>query len=222
MVDPTQALGIYPPSALMPKSPTALEAALAFPPDPIPSILLGGSINLLAGASGVGKTAFLSRFLWDLVQGRPVFKRQPNPIPKVVILSIDRSWQQSSSAWYRLAGWQDDQLAHYCLQDDLTLDLNRLRIRAQRISLFRYMLDQVAPLPFGSLVVTDPIAPFLGGNLMDYDACMVACTQLRRVCRERGITIIGTAHASKQKNDSKPGRIIKTSISYLPRKKAGH
>lgn len=174
-----------------------------FPPDPIPLILLGGSVNLFAGAPGVGKTAFLARFLRSLYLGHPVFGRQPNPIPKIVVISIDRSWHQSSQLWYRLAGWTDEELSHYCLQDDLEFDLTKLRQKGNRLPLLKHALSKLGNLPLGTLVVIDPIAPFLGGNLMDYDSCMVACTMLRRLCRERGFTLLGVAHSSKQKNDKK-------------------
>ena len=172
-----------------------------YPPAPIPSVLLGGSINLLAGAPNVGKTAFLAGFLKRIRDGALVFGRQPSPLPKIAILSVDRSWHQSSKLWYDLSGWPD--IPHYCLQDDMAFPVEQLRLKWKRIEVLKAALKALEPLPFGSLVVIDPIAPFLGGNLLDYDACMVACTQIRRLCRERGITVIGVAHASKQKNDKK-------------------
>lgn len=178
----------------------AAKSQVAFPPDPIPKIILGGSVNLLAGASGVGKTAFLSGFLKKIRDGAPVFGRLPNAPTKVGILSIDRSWHQSSKLWYDLAGWED--VPHYCLQDDDSFKIERLAQRTARMTIFKECLDRLN-LPFGGLAVIDPIAPFLGGSLLDYDACMVACTRIRRECRTRGITVVGVAHAGKQKGDKK-------------------
>ena len=34
-------------------------------------------------------------------------------------------------------------------------------------------------VPPGTIVYVDPLAPFLGGNLNDYDACATACVKLR-------------------------------------------
>jgi hypothetical protein len=178
-----------------------VPAPIIYPPAPIPQVLLGGSINLLAGPPNVGKTAFLANFLKRIRDGQPVFGRQPNPIPLIAILSVDRSWHQSSQLWYDLAGWPD--IRHYCLQDDESFPIDLLRQRFKRIQVLKMALDRLGEVPFGTLVNVDPIAPFLGGNLLDYDACMVACTEIRRICRSRGITIIGTAHAGKQKNDKK-------------------
>lgn len=172
-----------------------------FPPDPIPRILLGGSVNLLAGMPGVGKSAFLAWFLVRMRDGLEIFGHRPTTIAKMAIVSVDRSWHQSSQLWLELAGFGD--IAHYCLQDDMEFVVDRLENKRGRMQILREALDRLTPLPFGSLVVVDPIAPFLGGNLLDYDACMVACTKIRRVCRERGITIIGVSHAGKQKNDKK-------------------
>ena len=175
-----------------------------YPPDVIPKILLGGSVNLLAGASGVGKTALLASMMVKLRDNQPVFGRQPNPVPRIGVLSIDRSWAQSSAHWYRLAGWED--IPHYCIQDDQSFNIDLLGNRSKRLDILKRCLDQLDRLyglPFGSLIIIDPAAAFLGGNLMDYDACMVACSKLRRLALQRGVTFIGAVHASKQKNNKK-------------------
>lgn len=174
-----------------------------FPPDPIPGIILGGSVNLFASPPNTGKTALMATVTRALFLGQPVFGHQPNPIPKICVISLDRSWHQSSQLWYQLAGWKDVELAHYCLQDDLEFDVKRLMQKTRRMEVLRYALSKLGDLPVGTLILIDPITPFLGGNLMDYDACLVACTLLRRLCRELGITIIGISHAGKQKNDKK-------------------
>lgn len=168
----------------------------AYPPDPIPRILLGGSINLLAGASGVGKTALLATLLRQLRDREPIFGHPTNPVTTIGMLSLDRSWHQSSQLWFDLAGFPDIQ--RYCLQDDDAFNVDRLEFKRQRMQILKDCLDTLA-LPWGSLLAVDPISAFLGGNLLDYDACMVACTRIRKLCRQRGLTIIGLAHAGKQK-----------------------
>lgn len=174
-----------------------------FPPDPIPEILLGGSVNLLASPPNTGKTAFLSTFLRKLYLGEEVYGERPNKVPQIAIISVDRSWHQSSQRWFQLAGWAEADLRYYCLQDDLEFDVKKLLQKNRRMEILRHALKQLGPLPIGTLLLIDPITPFLGGNLMDYDACLVGCTLLRRLCREFGFTIIGVCHAGKQKNDKK-------------------
>lgn len=160
-------------------------------------------MNLLAGPPNVGKTAFLAWFLRQIYLGTPIFGMQPNPVPRIGVISMDRSWRQSTSRWYRLAGWEEGELAHYCLQDDRTYNIAQLAARNRRMDVLKHCLDKLGDLPFGSLVTVDPIAPFMGGNLLDYDSCLVACTLIRRLCYDRGLTLFGIAHASKQKNDKK-------------------
>lgn len=172
-----------------------------FPPDPIPRIILGGSVNLFAGAPGSGKTALLAGLLRKLRDGEPIFGHLPNPVPKIAVLSIDRSWAQSSKLWFDLAGFPE--IPYYCLQDDLSFDPAQLEHKRLRMKILRDCIEKLLPLPFGSFLSIDPIAPFLGGNLNDYDTCMVACTRLRRLAREYGITILGSSHAGKQKGDKK-------------------
>lgn len=171
---------------------TVANSSLArqvFPPDPLPSIILGGSVNLLAGVPGVGKTALLAWILTRFRDRLPLFGRLPNPVPKIAFLSVDRSWQQSSRAWFELVGYSD--IVQYSLQDDMEFDVDRLEHRRNRMKIFNESLDKLEPFPLGTLVIVDPIAPFLGGNLLDYDACMVACARIRRSCLRRGITLIG-------------------------------
>lgn len=169
-----------------------------FPPDPLPIILPGASVNLLAGAPGVGKTALLAGLLTAFRDQRPVFGHTPAALPKIAIICADRSWDQSTSEWFRRVGYTD--LPAYSLLDDENFNVRRLRQKQQRIDILQEAINHLE-LPWGSLLVVDPLALFLGGNLNDYDACGVACAEIRQVCRRRGLTVIGTAHSSKQKAD---------------------
>jgi len=169
-----------------------------YPPDPLPPVLLGGSVNILAGAPGAGKSAFFAQMAVALREGQPFYGRQPAPIPFQGVISADRSWVQSTSKWFEAIGWPD--IPAYSLQDDDKFAISSLRKRENRITIFLHCLDRLAP-PWGGLVYVDPIALFLGGNLNDYDACMVACMEIRRLAKTRGVTILGLAHAGKQRND---------------------
>jgi hypothetical protein len=174
------------------------EFELPRPPDPIPHILPSCSVNLLAGASGVGKSALLAGLATRFRDQRPIFGHAVAPSPKQAVICTDRSWY-STAEWFRRAGYPD--IPFYSLQDDRKFRKARLRKKQDRILVFSHCLEQLEPLPPGSIVFVDPAAMFLGGNLLDYDTCMVACSEMREICQALGITVIGAVHSSKQKAD---------------------
>mgnify|MGYP001558337343 CR=1 FL=1 len=177
----------------MPDDPTALLSCQA-PYSPLPLILPAGGISLLAGGSGIGKTAFLATFLRNLREGRPIFGRQPASIPTVGVVNTDRGWVEGAGEWFKRAGYAD--IPFYSLIDDATFNPKKLRKKWERTDLLFECVDKLK-LPPHSVVATDPIALFLGGNLMDYDACAVACCEIRRKLIDRTLTMIATAHAKK-------------------------
>lgn len=166
-------------------------------PDPLPGVITYGSLNLLAGASGVGKTCLLAWFLTQLRDGCPVFGRKPNTPVKLGYIGADRG-AGTARYWLDKAGYAD--IAFYSLADDDAFNTQRLRSKIHLIKILGECLDRLE-LPPGSLAAVDPVALFMGGNLNDYMNCALACLEMRRECRRRQITMIGTAHASKQKND---------------------
>lgn len=181
--------------------PEAVSASQAVPPqDPLPGVIEHASVNLLAGASGVGKTCLTSWLLTRFRDNLPIFGHQPNPIPKIAYLCADRGWS-STRQWFVRAGFPD--VSHYSLTDDLSFEPGRLEQKRQLVPVLRESLAKLNPLPPGSLVVVDPIALFMGGNLNDYQSCAVSLVRIRRICLELQITILGLCHASKQKNDRK-------------------
>lgn len=172
-----------------------------FPPDPLFPILLGGTVNVFAGASGTGKTALLASWAKAFRDGTPICGYQPGDISGgIYLISADRSYVQSTKRWFELAGWGD--IPCYSLQDDLTFNMQRLRKRADRVDILKYCLDKLQVQP-KSVTLIDPLGLFLGGNLLDYDTCLVACSEIRRIAQTRQTTMIGLAHASKQIADPK-------------------
>lgn len=177
-------------------------AGKKLPPDPLPPIWLGGTVNLLAGASGTGKTALIASWAAAMRDGLPINGYDPGPIAGVGVVSADRSFQQSTRRWFALAGFPD--IPHYSIQDDLTFDLGQMLKKdvQHRVGLFERCLHQLA-LPPSSIVVAEPIADWLGGNILDYDGCSGACRLIRRLCQKLELTLIGIAHAAKQLADPK-------------------
>jgi hypothetical protein len=175
--------------------------ALDYPPDPIPEIIPGGGISIIAGASGIGKTALLAWIATRFRDHAPLFGHPTGAIPEQVMLAIDRSWIQSTSKWFEAVGYPE--IRAYSPLDDTSFKPTSMRNKNNRLALLRSMLDKFTPLAAGSLVYIDPLAPFLGGNLNDYDACATACMEIRELARQRRITVIGTAHTAKLKADPK-------------------
>lgn len=192
--------------ASLPKSPTRCQAptpTILIPappclPDVIPFYLPGGGLSLLAGAPGVGKTALLAGILRDLRDGRLIFGRQPIRLPGIGIINADRTWSKGCGLWFERAGYPE--IKHYSLADDTEFNAKRLRKKFERTDLFASLADRLE-LPPGSLLNVDPVSLFLGGNLLDYDTCLVACHEIRAYLRMRQYTLIGTAHSAKLKQN---------------------
>lgn len=183
-------------------------SAQSLSPGPLEPVFLAGSVNLLAGSSGAGKTALLALLARTLRAKQAVFGVQPAAVPYMAYVGVDKSWKRSSSKWFALEGIPD--LKHYALSDDTTFRKSRLRTKNDRTAIFRECLAKVTPdgrqFPPGALVFFDPIAPFLGGNLIDYDTCAVAAMELREVLGEMGFpAVLGAVHGGKMKIDKKQG-----------------
>lgn len=174
--------------------------AAGYPDDPLYPILMGGSVNLLAGAPGTGKTALMADMMARFRDGRPIFGRTPVPLAGLGVISADRSWEKSSSYWFILAGIPE--IAHYSLLDDLDFDPRRLRNTQDRVAILEHCFKKLN-LPPQSLILVDPLSLFLGGKLNDYDTCAVYCMQIQRLARKYQYTLIGLAHAGKQQADTK-------------------
>jgi hypothetical protein len=192
--------------AAAPTTPTELQElrrhrAADYPPDPLPEIIPGGGISLIAGASGIGKTAFLAWWATRFRDHSTIFGHQTTKVPEQVILAVDRSWIQSTSRWFEAVGYPE--IRAYSPLDDATFRPSQMRRKDRRIDMLKAFLDKLNPIAPHTLVYVDPIAPFLGGNLNDYDSCATACMEIREIARERRLTIIGTAHTAKLKADPK-------------------
>jgi hypothetical protein len=188
-------------------APTPTYALRALSPteargDLIPGILPNG-ISLLAGAPGAGKTTLISSWALGFRDNQPILGHQPRPTPFVGVLATDRSWE-SHSQWFSVAGWPD--IPHYSFQDDPALNWDRFLLRSELPALFLHGLKSLYPPdgpPPGSVIFADTVAMFIDGNLIDYKRTAVSLGHLNRICRQRRLCCIGTAHMAKQKADQK-------------------
>jgi len=157
-------------------------------------------VSLLSGAAGLGKTALLAGMAKAFREGRPVFGHQPTPIAEIGIIVTDRGWDRGARVWFERVGFPE--IRHYSMPDDPSFDPRCLRKKFDRTSRLGDFIDKLT-LPRRSLLFVDPIGLFLGGNLLDYDSCAVACHEIRVLLRNRGLTLIATAHSGKLKADKK-------------------
>jgi len=163
-------------------------------PDVIPYLLPGGGISILAGSPNVGKTALLATLVRDLRDQRLIFGHQPRALPGIGVINTDRGWAKGAGLWFARAGYGD--VVYYSLSDDRTFNMKRLRKRLDRTDILFSFIDGLF-LPPESLVYVDPISIFLGGNLLDYDACAIATGEIRAYLRERRLTMLAAAHSAK-------------------------
>jgi hypothetical protein len=168
--------------------------------DPLPGILPTGGISLLAGAPNVGKTSLLAGMLRSFRDGAAIFGRQPNPVSAIGYINADRGWDRGSGVWFERAGYPE--ITQYSMSDDEGFNPKRLRKKHERTDILAGFIDRLQ-LPAHALIVVDPLALFLGGNLLNYDDCAVACHEIRRYLQAKSYTMLATAHSAKIKSDKK-------------------
>ncbi len=170
-------------------------------PDLIPGIIPFGSITLLSGPPHRGKTALLATLLAKLLKGELLFDLPSAPPPVVGFICTDHKHQLNQSQWLSRAGILD-QVKLYSLRNDMDFQWKRLRDKDQRSAAFDDCIEKLQ-LPEGSLIIVDPVALFISAQLNDYHSVAIGLGMLDQVLQRRNLTMWGTAHTSKQTEDSK-------------------
>lgn len=171
--------------------------------DPVPSLFTVGSITLLSGPSGAGKTTLMADWLTRLRDGRSICYQPAFPPPYIGVIATDRPWRDHQ-AWFDKAGFT--RVPHYSLRDDEKLDWDRFLRPTHLPGLFRDALSRLdaqhpsGAMPPGSLVFVDTLMMYLPGNLIDYRQTAVGISKLDQIIQKRKLVLIGTAHTSKQKS----------------------
>lgn len=190
------------------------------PPDIIPAYLPACQVHLFSGASGAGKTALTFSLLSSMFSGGNFFGLSPRKPAFVGYLAADRTWNDHR-IWLATVGLSD--LPYYSLIDDSALTGKRLRERSKgdRFDLFKYCIAGILAnaglvskadsvevalrkMPKDSFFIVDPVSLFLGGDLLKYDSVYSYMVDLNQFCIKYSCTILGIAHAGKQKSD--PGQ----------------
>lgn len=164
-------------------------------PDPIPHIIPAGSLNILAGAGGVGKTTFMAELAVRLRDGRSVCGYASNRQSSLGIITSDRKWK-SHRLWFAAAGWPD--IPHFSLRDLPGFDWESLNTTTKRKDLLNRGLDSLKLEP-GGFVLIDPLATFLPGRMIDYHSMLRGLGMIDGILGPRKLTAFCTGHTGKQK-----------------------
>jgi RecA-family ATPase len=169
-------------------------------PDLIEKILPAGSINILSGGSGVGKTAFIADWCARFRDGRSIcWKPTRIPTGGIGVITADRKWS-SHRQWFDAVGFSD--IPHVSLRDDPTFNWESLNNKSVLPQILETCIRRLG-LGRDALIVVDPISMFVHGNLLDYKQTAIALARLDKVCTSLGVTVIGIAHTAKQKGEAK-------------------
>ncbi len=170
--------------------------------DPIPGIMPFGTLTMLSGAPGAGKTAMIAEFYVRLRDGRSIWGYPTNKPTGFAYIASDRQWA-SHQQWFNLVGMPD--IPHYSLADDPHIDIKEDFEESKALELFHNALKQcndgVPPIP-GSIVTVDPVTPlFIAGSPNSSRAVAKTLLTMSREARSFQITLNLVGHFGKQPAD---------------------
>lgn len=171
-------------------------------PDPIPGIIPFCTVNVFAGAPGVGKTAMIMDFLARMATRRTIWGQPTNCPTGFYYLAADRHWA-SHAKWLELAGIPEGTVKHYSVADDPNLDLKQISNAYDSLDFFALCLEKLDPKP-GGFLVTDPGSPlFIAGSPNNSRDVARSLLTMSRIASHKEITILLAAHFGKQQGDDK-------------------
>jgi archaellum biogenesis ATPase FlaH len=164
-------------------------------PDPIPDIIPFGSLCLFAGASGAGKTIFLTEWIKRWLDGRTICGKPTQCPTGFYYLAADRDWSTYAAA-LRAAGVDD--IPHYVLATDRSLSPSKWSPE-EALSLLKTCLDRLKPIP-GSVTIIDPLAPlFIKGDQNRARDVAISMHEIRRIGADLQTTMVCMANVAKAK-----------------------
>ena len=167
-------------------------------PDPIVGVTPFGSLTVVAGASGAGKTILMAEAMQRIRSGRTFFGHQTNPCTDYYVIAADRDWSTYARA-YEAAGFPD--INRYVLAEDPDFDPRNWGRKSTAFTLFEDCLKKLAPKP-GSIVNTDPVAPlFIQGSQNEARDVALSLHWFRKLAQQYQITLVLFANVGKQKTD---------------------
>lgn len=176
---------------------TSTPASQAFL-DPIPGVIPFGSLCVVAGASGAGKTILFADWLARMRDSKRICGHPTNPSTAYYVLAADRDWSTYHKA-YSAAGFPDVQ--RYVLASDPDFNPQNWGRKSSAFTLFEDCLKKLAPIP-GSWVNVDPVAPlFIQGNQNDARDVALSLHWFRKMAEKYQITLALFANVGKQRQE---------------------
>lgn len=164
--------------------------------DPIPGVIPFGSLTVIAGASGAGKTILLADWLQRMRTGKTICGHPTNPAAAYYVLAADRDWSTYARA-FASAGFPE--VNRYVLAEDEGFDPRNWGKKQSALALFEKCLECLEPIP-GSWVSADPVAPlFIQGNQNDARDVALSLHWFRKMSKKYQITLALFANVGKQK-----------------------
>ena len=167
--------------------------------DPIPGVFPHGSVNVVSGASGAGKTILMAIMLAHIRAGIPTWGGRPtNPQAGYGIIVADRDWATYATIYNRI-GFPD--IPRYVLVNDKEFDPRDWGKKQNALTLFERCLRLLAPAP-GSLIYVDAVAPlFIAGDQNNARDVALSLLWFRQLAERFQITFILFANVAKQKTE---------------------
>lgn len=169
--------------------------------DPIPGIMPFGTLTMLSGAPGAGKTALIAEWYVRWRDGRPIWGYATNAPTGFCYIASDRQWA-SHQQWFDLVGMPD--VPRYSLADDPHFDIQDIE-ETKALAMFHDALKQcnngAPPIP-GSIVTVDPVTPlFIAGSPNNSRSVAKTLLTMSREARSFQITLLLVGHFGKQPAD---------------------
>ncbi len=171
--------------------------------DPIPGIMPFGTLTMLSGAPGAGKTAMIADWYARFRDGRSIWGHPTNRPSGFAYIASDRHWV-SHQQWFNLVGMPD--IPHYSLADDPHFNISDIE-ESKALAMFHDALKQcnngTPPIP-GSIVTVDPVTPlFIAGSPNSSRAVAKTLLTMSREAESFQITLLLVGHFGKQPADRK-------------------
>lgn len=172
-------------------------------PDPIPGVIDFRTVNILAGAPGVGKTTMFAEWCARWRDGRTICGLPTHAPTGLFYLSSDRGGH-STNKLLNHHQLLDNYTVYYNPLDDPSFDRRLLGNANVSLETLRWCLKQFAtPIIPGSHLAIDPAAPFfVPGSQNEPRAVGRLLWELHIIARELQCTIFILAHFSKQLADA--------------------
>ncbi len=167
-------------------------------PDPLPGIIPFGSICIMSGASGVGKTRLMASWFRAWLDGGLILGVQSNRPTGLYYLAVDRPWEPTYASIFASAGIAPHEYAKYTLLDDPSYEpLSLLEKGHKPLEHLKRCLDKLGPKPGGEVVI-DPMSPlFLQGDQNNAKEVAVTIHKLRRLQEEYLCSFLCAANVKK-------------------------